>query len=101
MKRVKVKDRTGVTTSVIPQSNGKYPVWFDNTTAIEFIASEEVEFIGSFKNRERPTCIACGVQLNSEKPGYCFSCNNKAIEIELKNERANSLREASLLNTHY
>jgi hypothetical protein len=42
--KVKVGNRTGWTTSVIPHSTGCYPVWFDGTGAIEFILASDVEF---------------------------------------------------------
>lgn len=45
MYKVKVKDRIGITTSVIPHRNGKYPVWFENTDVMEFINSNKVIFL--------------------------------------------------------
>jgi len=46
MKAVTVNDKFGLTTSVIPHSNDKYPVWFyENNGAVEFIEAKEVVFI--------------------------------------------------------
>lgn len=45
MKKVKVNNRIGVTTSVIPHSNGTYPVWFEDSENVEFIEASKVEFI--------------------------------------------------------
>jgi len=45
MKKVNVNGRVGVTTSVIPHSDGKYPVWFDDSEGVEFIDSVNVKFI--------------------------------------------------------
>lgn len=45
MKRVKVGDRIGMTTSVICHRNHKYPVWFNNFLNVEFIEGSQVEFI--------------------------------------------------------
>jgi hypothetical protein len=43
MKKVKVENRLGVTTSVIPHRNGTYPVWFKDT--VEFIEASKVVFL--------------------------------------------------------
>jgi len=43
MKKVKVGNRIGETSSIIPHSNGLFPVWFKNN--IEFISAEKVKFI--------------------------------------------------------
>lgn len=45
MKKVKVENRLGVTTSVIPHSNGTYPVWFEGFDTAEFIEASKVVFI--------------------------------------------------------
>ena len=45
MKKVRVDNRIGITTSVIPYSNGLYPVWFYDTDEIEFIESSKIKFI--------------------------------------------------------
>jgi hypothetical protein len=43
MIKVKVGNRSGITTSIIPHSNGTYPVWFNGS--VEFIKSDNVKFI--------------------------------------------------------
>lgn len=48
MKKVKVENRIGETTSVIPQSNGTYPVWFADTGTVEFIESSKVVFLNKY-----------------------------------------------------
>lgn len=45
MKKVSVNGRIGLTTSVIPHSDGKYPVWFENTYDIQFVNSIKVIFL--------------------------------------------------------
>jgi hypothetical protein len=45
MKKVKVENRLGVTTSVIPYRNGTYPVWFEDSDTVEFIEVSKVVFI--------------------------------------------------------
>jgi hypothetical protein len=45
MKKVLVKGRIGLTTSVIPHRNGKYPIWFEDSDNIEFIDSNNVVFV--------------------------------------------------------
>jgi hypothetical protein len=45
MKKVLVNGKIGLTTSIIPHRNGKYPIWFDNSYDIEFIDSKDVVFI--------------------------------------------------------
>jgi len=44
MKKVNVNGRTGVTTSVIPHRNGKYPIWFNDSDNVEFVESKLVSF---------------------------------------------------------
>lgn len=45
MKKVKVENRLGVTTSVIPHTNGTYPVWFEDSDTVEFIEASKVVFL--------------------------------------------------------
>lgn len=45
MKKVKVGNRFGVTTSVIPHRNGTYPLWFEDSDAVEFIEASKVVFL--------------------------------------------------------
>lgn len=45
MKKVKVNNRIGLTTSVIPHRNGKYPIWFNDSDNVEFIDSSDVIFL--------------------------------------------------------
>ncbi len=44
MKKVKVGNRIGETTSIIPHSTGLYPVWFAESKEPEFIQAEEVNY---------------------------------------------------------
>lgn len=45
MKKVKVENRLGVTTSVIPHRNGTYPIWFEDSDTVEFIEASKVVFL--------------------------------------------------------
>lgn len=45
MIKVKVKNRLGLTTSVVAHRNGTYPVWFKKSKNVEFIDSSEIIFI--------------------------------------------------------
>jgi len=45
MKKVIVNGKVGLTTSVIPHANGKYPVWFENTDNVVFVDSNDVLFL--------------------------------------------------------
>ena len=45
MKKVLENKRIGVTTSVVPHRNGKYPIWFVNSDYVEFIDANEVKFL--------------------------------------------------------
>lgn len=45
MKKVKVENRLGVTTSVITHRNGTYPVWFEDSDSVEFIEASKVVFL--------------------------------------------------------
>ncbi len=44
MKIITVNGNVGITTSVIPHRNGKYPVWFLGGDNVQFIDSEKVTF---------------------------------------------------------
>lgn len=44
MKKVSAMGRIGLTTSVIPHRNGKYPIWFENSDDVEFVDSKDVVF---------------------------------------------------------
>lgn len=45
MKKVTVNGRKGHTTSIIPHSNGKYPVWYDDGTPFpDFVEAAKVTF---------------------------------------------------------
>ena len=45
MKKVKVGNKIGATTSIIPHRNGLYPVWFSGSVQPEFIELLRVKFI--------------------------------------------------------
>jgi hypothetical protein len=45
MIKVKVENRLGVTTSVIPHRNGTYPIWFKDSDTVEFIEALKVVFL--------------------------------------------------------
>ena len=45
MKKVNVNGKIGFTTSVIPHSNNKYPVWFSGLKCPKFIESGNVKFV--------------------------------------------------------
>lgn len=45
MRKVKVGNRLGVTTSVIPHRNGFYPIWFEDSDTVEFVKASKVVFI--------------------------------------------------------
>ncbi len=46
MKKVKVNGRIGYTTSILPHSNGKFPVWFNGEfNTPDFIDKKHVKFI--------------------------------------------------------
>jgi hypothetical protein len=45
MKKVSVNGRIGLTTSVIPHSNGKYPIWFANSDDVKFVDGKDVVFL--------------------------------------------------------
>ena len=44
-KKKSVNGRIGLTTSVIPHINGKYPVWFEKSEDFEFIDRKNVVFL--------------------------------------------------------
>lgn len=52
MKKVIVKNRTGLTTSVIPHSNGKFPVFFPDMKSPEFIDKKDVVFQSDFTEED-------------------------------------------------
>ena len=45
MKTVKVDNRLGVTTAVIPHRDGTYPIWFEDSDTVEFIEASKVVFL--------------------------------------------------------
>ena len=45
MKKVKVENRLGVTTSVIPHRNGTYAIWFEDSYTVEFVEASKVVFL--------------------------------------------------------
>lgn len=45
MKKVSVNGRIGLTTSIIPNSYGKYPIWFENSDDVQFVDSKDVVFL--------------------------------------------------------
>lgn len=45
MIKVKVNGRVGETTSILPHSSGKFPVWFNSSKTPKFIDAKDVEFI--------------------------------------------------------
>lgn len=45
VKKVIVDGRKGHTTSIIPHSDGKYPVWYDGADHPDFVEADQVTFI--------------------------------------------------------
>ena len=45
MIKLSVEGRIGYTTSIIPHTNGKYPVWFENSSLVEFVDIHLVKII--------------------------------------------------------
>jgi hypothetical protein len=43
--KIKVGNKIGMTTSIIPHRNGFYPIWFKNSDTVKFIEVSKVEFI--------------------------------------------------------
>jgi hypothetical protein len=55
MIKVFVNGRDGLTSSVVPHSNGMYPIWFTDADDVEFVESKDVIFIEKITNHKKLT----------------------------------------------